>query len=148
MCGSQWPNVPISINTCSDIIPFVSRSLIFKHAGIFLCLSFLDLALKRQSGELYAIVNSIKVISLALTVTMSGWAEVSRISAGMVDGELSVALNPSSLSPSWRYSLRPLAKIFKALSVARYTFLGRVGRVSDPSIRAGTFPTYTVVSRK
>ena len=79
-------------------------------------LSFLNLALKRQSDELYRIVNSIKVISLALTVTMSGWAEVSRISAGMVDGELSVALNPCSLSPSWRYSLKPLAKIFKALS--------------------------------
>ena len=51
---------------------------------------------------------------------MSGWAEVSRISAGIVDGGLSVALNPGrsaySLSPGWRYSLRPLAKVFKALS--------------------------------
>ena len=69
---------------------------------------------------LYGTVSSIKMISLALTMTMSGWADVSRISAGKVDGGLSVALNPgrsaNSLSPGWRHSLRPLARIFKALS--------------------------------
>ena len=27
VCGSQCPNVPISIHTSSDVIPFVSRSL-------------------------------------------------------------------------------------------------------------------------
>ena len=57
------------------------------------------------------------MISLALTMTMSGQAEVSRVSAGIVDGKLSVALRSAySLSPGRRYSLRPLAKIFKALS--------------------------------
>ena len=73
-----------------------------------------------HAGELYETDSLMKVISLALTMTMSGQAEVSRISAGMVDGGLSVALNPGrsaySLSPGWRYSLRPLAKIFRALS--------------------------------
>ena len=53
-------------------------------------------------------------------MTMSGRAEVSRISAGMVDGGLSVVFNPGrsaySLSPGWKNSLRPLAKIFRALS--------------------------------
>ena len=57
-------------------------------------LSFLDLALRRLSGELYGTVNSIMVIAPALTMTMSGRAEVFRISAGMVDGGLSVVLNP------------------------------------------------------
>ena len=69
----------------------------------------------------------IKKILLALTMTMSGGAEMSRISDGMVEGGLSVALNPGrsaySLSPGWRYSPRPLAKMFKALFVTRYTFL-------------------------
>jgi len=46
----------------------------------------------RQSGELYGTVSSIRVISPSPTMTMSGWAEVSRISAGMVAGGLSVAL--------------------------------------------------------
>lgn len=118
VCGSQCPNAPISIHTSSDIIPFVSRSL--KACWYISLLSFLDLALRRLSGELYGTVNSIKVIAPALTMTMSGRAEVSRISAGMVDGGLSVVLNPGrsaySLSPGWRYSLRPLAKIFRALS--------------------------------
>ena len=40
-------------------------------------------------------------------MTMSRWAEVSRISAGMVDRGLSVALNPGrsaySLPLGWRY---------------------------------------------
>ena len=112
VCGSQWPNAPISIVTSSDIIPFVSRSL--KACWYISLLSFLNLALWRQSGELYGTVGSIKMISLALTMTMSGRAEVSRISAGIVDGRLSVALNPGrsaySLSPGLRYSLRPLAK--------------------------------------
>ena len=60
------------------------------------------------------------MISLALTVIMSGRAEVSRISAGMVVGGTSVALisgrSAYSLSPGWRHFLRPLASIFKALS--------------------------------
>ena len=86
VCGRQWPNAPISIFTSSDIIPFVSRSL--KACWYISLLSFLDLALWRQSGELYGTVSSIKMILLALTMTMSGQAEVSRISAGMVDGGL------------------------------------------------------------
>ena len=118
VCGSQWPNTPISIVISSDIIPFVSRSL--KACWYISLFSFLDLALWRQSGELYGTVSSIKTISLALTMTMSGRADVSRISAGMEDGGLSVALNPgrsaNSLSPGWRHSLRPLARSFKALS--------------------------------
>ena len=44
-----------------------------------------------------------KMISLALTMTMSGQAEVSRISAGIVEGGLSVALNPGRSA----YSLSP-----------------------------------------
>ena len=106
VCGSQWPNAPISTVTSSDIIPFVSRSL--KACWYISLLSFLDLAFWRQPGELYGTVSSIRMISLALTMTMSGRAEVSRISAGMVDGGLSVTLNPGrsaySLSPGWRYS--------------------------------------------
>ena len=39
VCGSQWPSAAIPIVTSSDIIPFVSRSLI-KHAGIFPCSLF------------------------------------------------------------------------------------------------------------
>ena len=53
-------------------------------------------------------------------MTMSGPAEVSRISAGMVVGGTSVALisgrSAYSLSPGWRHFLRQLASIFKALS--------------------------------
>ena len=111
MCGSQWPNAPISMVTSSDIISFVCRSL--KACWYISLLSFLNLALWRQLGELYRTVSLKKMISLALTMTMSGQAEVSRISAGMVDGGLSVALNPGrsaySLSPGWGYFLRPLA---------------------------------------
>ena len=92
VCGSQCPNAPISIDTSSDIIPFVSRLL--KGCWYISLLSFLDLALRRLSGELYGTVNSIKVIAPALTMIMSRRAEVSRISAGMVDWGLSVVLNP------------------------------------------------------
>ena len=49
VCGSQWPNAPISIDTNSDIIPFVSRLL--KACWYISLLSFLDLALRMQSGE-------------------------------------------------------------------------------------------------
>ena len=53
-------------------------------------------------------------------MTMSGQTEVSRISAGMAVGGISVALisgsSAYSLSPGWRYFLRPLASILKALS--------------------------------
>ena len=42
-------NAPISIDTNSDIIPFVSRSL--KACWYISLLSFLDLALRMQSGE-------------------------------------------------------------------------------------------------
>ena len=72
-------------------------------SGYISLLTFLDLALWRQSGELYGTVSSIKMISLALTMTMAGRAEVSRISVGIVDGGLSVALNPGRSA----YSLSP-----------------------------------------
>ena len=73
-------------------------------------------------------LSSIKMISLALTMTMSGRAEVSRISAGIVDGDYhAVALNPGrsaySLSPGWRYSLRPRSS--RHCHVARYTLCER-----------------------
>ena len=54
VCGSQWPNAPISIVISSDVIPFVSRSL--KAYWYISLLSFLTLALWRQSGELYGTV--------------------------------------------------------------------------------------------
>ena len=56
VCGNQWPNAPISIDTSSDIIPFVSRSL---KACYISLLSFLNHALWRQLGELYGTVSSI-----------------------------------------------------------------------------------------
>ena len=115
VCGSQCPNAPISIVTSSDVIPFA-----YKACWYLSLFSFLILALWRQSSELYRTVNSIRMISLVLTMTMSGWAEVSRVSAGMVAGGLSLALKPgrsaNNFSPCWRCSLRPLASIFKALS--------------------------------
>ena len=120
VCGSQWPNAPISIVTSSDniIIPLVFKSL--KACWYISLLPFLNLALWRQSGELYGTVSSIRMISLALTMTKSGRAEVSRISAGMVVGGVSVALisgkSAYSLSPGWRHFLRPSANISNALS--------------------------------
>ena len=59
MWQPMWTNAPISIVTSSDIIPLVSKSL--KACW------FLNLALWRQSGELYGTVNSIRMTSLALT---------------------------------------------------------------------------------
>lgn len=89
MCSSQWPN------SSSNVIPFVSRLL--KACWYISLFYFLNLALWRQSGELYGTVSSIHVISLALIMIMSGWTEVSRISAGMVVGGLSVDLSPIGL---------------------------------------------------
>ena len=65
VCGSQWHNAPISIVTSSDIIPLVSKSL--KACWYISLLPFLNLALWRQSGELYGTISSIRMISLALT---------------------------------------------------------------------------------
>ena len=105
VCGSQWPNAPISIVTSSNLIPLVSKSL--KACWYISLLPFLNLALWRQSGELYGTVSSIRMISLALTVTMSGRAEVSRISARMVVVGISVALisGRSAYSLSWLEAL-------------------------------------------
>ena len=70
--------------TSSEVNPFASRSL---SACWYSSLpSFLILALSRQLGELYGTVNSSRTTSLALTMTMSGRAEVSRSSNGMVVG--------------------------------------------------------------
>ena len=92
-----------------------------KHAGIFLCSLFSILHYGgSQVSYTYRTVSSIRMISLALTMTMSGRAEVSRISAGMVVGGVSVALisgkSAYSLSPGWRDFLRPSANISNALS--------------------------------
>ena len=120
LCGNQWPNQMHQFQQSqvqTSFLLFLDRS---KHAGIFPCSLFSILHYGGSQVSYIKTVSLIKMISLALTMTMSGRAEVSRISAGMVDGGLSVALNPGrsaySLSPGWRYSLRPLAKIFKALS--------------------------------
>ena len=89
-------------------------------------LHLLHFALRRQSGELYGTVSSVRMISLALTMTMSGRAKLSRISAGMVVGGTSVVFisgrSTYSLSPGWRHFFRPLASIFKALSCCQVYF--------------------------
>ena len=64
-------------------------------------------------------VSSGRVISCCWIITISGLAVVSRISEGMVEGGLSVALrlgkSAISLASGCRMVLMPLTKIFKAL---------------------------------
>ena len=55
VCGIQWPNAPISIDTSSDIV-----SRVLKACWYISLLSFLNLALRKQSGELYGTLSSIK----------------------------------------------------------------------------------------
>ena len=65
VCGSQWPNFNSYKFRYHSFCLYIDRS---KHAGIIYFL-VLVLALWRQSGELYGTVSSIKMISLALTMT-------------------------------------------------------------------------------
>ena len=66
------------------------------------------------------IVSSNRKISLSLITTMSSRAEESRVSVGIVAGELSLdhwfGRSANSLSPDLRCFFSPLASIFRAQS--------------------------------
>ena len=82
--------------------------------------SFLDFTWWIQSGELYGTVNSIRIIALALVITISGRAEVPKISAGIVlrgfQQLSSKEGQHKSLSPCCRHFLTRLTRFLRAWS--------------------------------